>query len=60
VGFGHRVLAEVRHGMEVEIEGLAGEQRLACQLLVPEAEQARDLPRGDLRGILAPRRPPGP
>jgi len=51
VRFDHRVLAEVGHGMEVEIEGLAGEQRFAGQLLMPEAGQARDLLRGDLRGI---------
>src|SRR5260370_7254723 len=52
MGFDHRVLAEVGHGMEVEIEGLTGEQCFAGQLLVPEAEQAGDLLRGDLRGVL--------
>ncbi len=53
----HRVLAEVRHGMEVEIERLAGDQRFAGELLVPEAEQPGDLLRGDLRGIFCQETP---
>jgi len=48
MGFDRRVLAEVGHGVEVEIERLAGDQRFASELLVPESEQAGDFLRGDL------------
>ena len=52
VGFDERMLAEVGHGVEVEIEGLAGEEGFAGELRVPGGEQARDLLRGDARGVL--------
>ncbi len=49
--FDQRVLAEVGHGVEVEVEGLAGQERLSGQLTVPLPEQVGDLLRGDTRGI---------
>ena len=51
VGFDQRVLAEVGHGVEVEVEGLAGQEGLSGHLVVPKSEQAGDLLRGDARGI---------
>src|SRR5271165_6993391 len=45
------MLAEVWHGVEVEIERLAGKELLSGELCVPAGEQARDLLRGDARGI---------
>ena len=49
--FDLRVLAEVGHGVEVEVEGLAGQKGLSGQLTVPQSEHAGDLLRGDTRGI---------
>ena len=43
VGLDLRVLAEVGHGVEVEIEGLCGEDVAAGDLVVPRREQALDL-----------------
>src|SRR5436190_926539 len=45
------MLAEVRHGVEVEVERPAGEERLSAELRVPAGEQAGDLLWGDPRGI---------
>ena len=52
MGFDQRVVAEVGDGMEVEVEGLALHEGLSGHLVVPQPEQARDLLRGDARGIL--------
>ncbi len=49
VGLDLGVLAEEGHGVEVEIEGLAGAQCLACDAGMPGVEQAADLVRGDAR-----------
>jgi hypothetical protein len=51
MGFDDRMLAEVGHGVEVEIERLAGKELLSGELRVPAGEEARDLLRGDARGI---------
>ena len=50
MGFDERMLAEVGHGVEVEIEGLTGEE-VSGEPRVPDSEQTRDLLRGDARGI---------
>jgi len=51
MGFDEWMLAEVGHGVEVEVERLAGEEILSGELPVPAGEQARDLLRRDARGI---------
>jgi hypothetical protein len=45
------MLAEIGHGVEIQIERLALYEGLAGQLTVPHVEQAGDLLRGDARGI---------
>src|SRR5437588_182796 len=45
------MLAEIGHGVEVQIERLADEEVLSGELAVPAVEQARDLLWGDARGI---------
>jgi hypothetical protein len=45
------MLAEIGHGMEVEIERLSSEELFSGELCVPEGEQARDLLRGDPRRV---------
>jgi len=45
------MLAEVGHGVEVEVERLAGQDGLSGHLVVPQGEQAGDLLRRDARGI---------
>src|SRR5215470_804849 len=45
------MLAAIGHGVEVEIDGLTLEDRLAGELGVPTGEQPRDLLRGDARGV---------
>ncbi len=52
VGLDLRVVAEVGHGVEVEIEGLRGEDVVAGDLVVPPREQALDLAGRDARGML--------
>lgn len=46
------VLAEVRHGMEIEIKRVAGEQRFADEFVVPGGEQKRDFIGRDPRRVL--------
>jgi hypothetical protein len=41
------MVAEIGHGMEVEVERLANEELFSGELCVPEGEQPRDLLRGD-------------
>jgi hypothetical protein len=51
VGFDQGVLAEIGHGVEVEVERLTSHEVLSGQLVVPKSEQARDLRRNDARGV---------
>jgi len=51
VGFDDRMLAEVGHGVEVEVERIAGQEGLFSHLVVPQSEEAGDLLRRDARGI---------
>jgi hypothetical protein len=51
MGLDQRMLAELRHGMKVEIERLAAQQVLAGHPGVPQRKQAQDVLRGDARGI---------
>ena len=51
MGFHERVLAEIGHGMEIEIERLPCQDALSGDLCVPSGQQARDLFGGDARGI---------
>src|SRR6516165_8038769 len=45
------MVAEVRHGVKVEIEGLTREDRLSSEQSMPAGEQMLDFPRGDPGGI---------
>src|SRR5215831_5146876 len=45
------MLAKVWHTMEIEVDGLAFEDRLPGQLGVPTGKQVRDFLRGDPRRI---------
>jgi hypothetical protein len=45
------MVAEVRHGVKVEIEGLTREDRLSNKQSVPAGKQMLDFPRGDPGGI---------
>jgi hypothetical protein len=47
MGFDERMLAEIGHGVEIEIERGAGEEIFSGELSVPEGEQTRDLLRRD-------------
>ena len=51
VGFDQRVGAEVGHGVEVQVEGRAGQEGFPGQVGVPAGQQAGDFLRGDARGI---------
>jgi hypothetical protein len=48
----HRVVAVVGDGVEIEVEGVTGEEVLALHELMPAAEQAGILGGVDARGIL--------
>jgi hypothetical protein len=51
MGLDQRVGAEVGHGMEVQVEGRAGQEGFPSQVGVPAGQQAGDFLRGDTRGI---------
>src|ERR1700752_1905085 len=51
VGLNDRILAKIRHGMEVEIERRTSQHGLPGQLTMPQRQQPGDLLRGDARGI---------
>jgi len=50
VGLDLRIVAEKRHRMKVEIEGLSG-KRASSDPLMPQRQQALNLLRGDAGGI---------
>ena len=52
VGFDQRMLAEIGHGVKIEIDGLAGEEGSGCWFGMPFSQQVGDLLRCDPRGVL--------
>ena len=48
----HRMLAVVRDGVEIEVEGVTGKEVLAAELLVVGGKERERLRMVDARGIL--------
>src|SRR5215471_236980 len=52
MGLHKGVLAEIRHGVEVEVEGFSRQDRVAGERAVPGTEQGCNFLRSNARGIL--------